>query len=156
RGARPPALVAAWLHIAVDGTVSAYTGKVEIGQNARTSLAQAVAEELRVPFDSVRMVMGDTAQTPFDIGTFGSLTTSANAPLLRRAAATAREVLVDRAAERLGVEHGSLVAAAGRVAHTPTGRALGYGELSEGEELSVKVDPRIELTPADRWTVAGR
>jgi len=56
-------------------TVTAFCGKVEIGQNIRTSLAQTVADDLRVPFESVRMVMGDTALTPFDAGTFGSRTT---------------------------------------------------------------------------------
>src|SRR5580704_9373465 len=67
-----PKEITAWLHIADDGSVTAFTGKVEIGQNIRTSLAQSVADELRVPFQAVRMVMGDTALTPFDMGTFGS------------------------------------------------------------------------------------
>ena len=64
--ARPGAAAAAreigaWLHIGEDGAVTAYTGKVEVGQNIRTSLTQAVAEELRAPLESVRLVMGDTA-----------------------------------------------------------------------------------------------
>src|SRR5262249_56047904 len=58
-----------WLHIGPDCMVTAYTGKVEMGQNIRTSLAQAVAEELRVPLSTVRLVMGDTDHTPFDLGT---------------------------------------------------------------------------------------
>src|SRR5262249_24491460 len=70
-----PQELGAWLHIGEDGTVTVYTGKAEVGQNIRTSLAQAVAEELRVPFGAVRMTMGDTALTPFDMGTFGSRTT---------------------------------------------------------------------------------
>ena len=53
-----PEEITAWLHIGEDGTVTAFTGKVEIGQNIRTSLAQSVADELRVPFESVRMVTG--------------------------------------------------------------------------------------------------
>src|ERR1700758_2785936 len=52
-----PQDLAARLHIAEDGTVTVYTGKVEVGQNSRTSLSQAVAEELRVPVASVRLVM---------------------------------------------------------------------------------------------------
>jgi hypothetical protein len=72
--ARPPEL-AAWLHIGEDGTVTVYTGKTEVGQNIRTSLSQAVAEELRVPMSAVQLVMADTDLTPYDMGTFGSRST---------------------------------------------------------------------------------
>lgn len=72
--ARPPEL-AAWLHVGEDGTVTVFTGKVEVGQNIRTSLAQAVAEELHAPLGSVQLVMADTDLTPYDMGTFGSRTT---------------------------------------------------------------------------------
>ena len=82
-----------WLHVRADGAVIVYCGKVEVGQNVRTSLAQIVAEELRVPADRVSMVMGDTARTPFDIGTFSSLTTRTVGTQLRRVAAVARERL---------------------------------------------------------------
>ena len=90
---QPPQLpkeITSWLHIGDDGTVTAFTGKVEVGQNARTSLSQSVADELRVPFSSVRMVMGDTELTPFDMGTFGSRTTPTMVPQLRRVAEAAR------------------------------------------------------------------
>src|SRR5262245_44364492 len=67
--------IGAWLHFASDGTITAYCGKAEVGQSLRASLAQAVAEELRVPVDRVAVVLGDTGRTPFDLGTFGSRTT---------------------------------------------------------------------------------
>ena len=89
-----PQEITAWLHVSEDGGVTAFTGKVEIGQNIRTSLAQTVADELRVPFKCVRMVMGDTALTPFDMGTFGSRTTPTIGSQLRRAAAAARQAIV--------------------------------------------------------------
>ena len=73
--------------------MTAYTGKVEVGQNARTSLTQAVAEELGAPMSAIEMVMGDTARTPFDMGTFGSMTTPQMIPQLRKAAAAARKLL---------------------------------------------------------------
>ena len=72
RGRAASQEIGAWLHVDADGQVTVYTGKVEVGQNVRTSLAQAVAEELRAPLSSVRLVMGDTQLTPFDAGTFGS------------------------------------------------------------------------------------
>ena len=71
-GIQLPKEVSAWIHIGADGNVTVFTGKVEVGQNIRTSLAQAVAEELRAPFDSVTMMMGDTDLVPWDMGTFGS------------------------------------------------------------------------------------
>ena len=97
-----PKDITSWLHIGEDGVVTAFTGKVEIGQNIRTSLAQSVADELHVPFESVRMVMGDTALTPYDMGTFGSRTTPTMAPQLRRVANAARDLLVQEAAKEWG------------------------------------------------------
>jgi isoquinoline 1-oxidoreductase len=88
-----PKEIGAWLHIDRAGAVTAYTGKVEVGQNARTSLTQAVAEELGAPMSAIEMVMGDTDRTPFDMGTFGSLTTPQMIPQLRKASAAARKLL---------------------------------------------------------------
>ena len=95
-----PQEVGAWIHVDQDGSVVVYTGKVEFGQNIRTSLAQAVAEELHVPVSTIRLVMGDTDLTPFDMGTFGSRTTPTMAPQLRKAAAAARETLIALAAQQ--------------------------------------------------------
>ena len=92
-GQSAPKEISAWLHIDRNGAVTAYTGKVEVGQNARTSLTQAVAEELGAPMSAIEMVMGDTERTPFDMGTFGSMTTPQMIPQLRKAAAAARQLL---------------------------------------------------------------
>jgi isoquinoline 1-oxidoreductase len=62
-GGRTPDALSAWLHIGEDGRVTVYTGKVEVGQNTRTALTQAVAEELRSPIGSIRLIMGDTDLT---------------------------------------------------------------------------------------------
>src|SRR4026209_299310 len=96
----PVSHVSAWIHIGEDGTVSVYTGKVEVGQNIRTSLSQIVSEELKVPVSSVKMIMGDTDLVPFDAGTFGSRTTPQMGTQLRKAAATARQALVEIAAKK--------------------------------------------------------
>ncbi|PWT71299.1 MAG: isoquinoline 1-oxidoreductase, partial [Bacteroidetes bacterium] len=92
--------VGAWIHIGEDGLVTVFTGKVEVGQNIRTSLSQTVAEELKLPLSSITMIMGDTDLVPFDAGTFGSRTTPQMSTQLRRAAATAREVLIEMAAKK--------------------------------------------------------
>ena len=99
QGGVPASGVGAWIHIGEDGKVTVYTGKVEVGQNIRTSLSQIVAEELMVPLSSVTMIMGDTDLVPFDAGTFGSRTTPQMGTQLRNAAATAREALIEMAAK---------------------------------------------------------
>jgi nicotinate dehydrogenase subunit B len=88
-----PKEIGAWLHIDEKGAVTVFTGKVEVGQNARTSLTASVAEELGAPLTSIQVVMGDTERTPFDMGTFGSMTTPQMVPQLRRVAAAARQLL---------------------------------------------------------------
>ena len=94
----PEDQVAAWIHVGENGTVTIYSGKAEVGQNIRTSLAQIVAEELPVPLDKIDMVLGDTELTPYDRGTFGSRSIPYMGPQLRKAAASARELLIDMAA----------------------------------------------------------
>jgi isoquinoline 1-oxidoreductase len=147
--------IADWLHIERDGTVVVYTGKTEVGQNIRTSLAQAVAEELRLPIDSIRLVMADTACTPFDMGTFGSQTTPTMARRLHAVAASARELLVDLAAERWRVDRTELSVAGGKVCHDRTGRALGFGELTQGQRLTQAYGDDAPVTPPNQWTIAG-
>lgn len=145
----------AWLHIARDGEVTVFTGKAELGQGSQTSLTQVVAEELRVSPAAIRVVLGDTALTPFDMGTFGSRTTPVMVPKLRQVAATARELLIDLAAKRWDVNRTSLVAIDGRVVEPQSGQSVGYGELTGGRRLTEPIRVDAPLTPAEDWTVAG-
>ena len=107
--------------------VTICTGKTEVGQNIRTSLSQAAAEELHCPIASIKLVMADTALVPYDMGTFGSRTTPTMAPQIRRAAATAREALLDLAAEKWNVDRAKVSIADGKVtsagAAAPSGSA---------------------------------
>src|SRR6202040_4303407 len=89
-----PAELAAWLHIAEGGTVTIYTGKVEVGQNARTALTQPTAEEFHAPVRSIQLFTGDTDLTPYDMGSFGSRTSPTMAPQLKKVGAAARETLI--------------------------------------------------------------
>jgi isoquinoline 1-oxidoreductase len=150
-----PQDVSAWVHVDDKGAVSVFTGKAELGQNIRTSLSQAVADELRVPLDSVTLVMADTDRTPFDRGTFGSRTTPQMAPQLRRAAAAARLAILDLAASRWGVGAAALDAKDGRVRHPQSGREASYGELTRGEQIARVID--AAAVPLDRsaWRLAG-
>ncbi len=147
--------IGAWIHIAADGAVTVYSGKVEVGQNARTSLAQAVAEELRVPVGAVQMVLGDTDLTPYDMGTFGSRTTPTMIPQLRKAGAAAREILIDLAAAQWQVERSALTAGGGKISHAATKRTLTYGELVKGQKLTQTIPADVALTPTAQWRVMG-
>ncbi len=150
-----PQDIAAWLHVGENGEVTVYTGKVEVGQNIRTSLTQAVAEELHVAPDSIQLVMGDTDRTPFDMGTFGSRTTPTMSPQLRRAAAAARDVLIDVAAQAWKADRTKLVAANGRVTDPATQRTATYAELAKGRELARAIPAEDPLTAAAEWKVMG-
>jgi isoquinoline 1-oxidoreductase len=94
-----PADLGARLKIGEDGTVTIFTGKVEVGQGSRTELAMAAAEELGLPLEKIRMVMADTDQVPNDGNTAGSRTTPSTVPAVRRAAAAARALLRGRQGE---------------------------------------------------------
>ena len=109
-----PQNIGAWLHIGENGAVTVYTGKAEMGQNIRTSLTQAVAEELHVEVGAISLVMGDTDLTPFDMGTFGSRTTPTMNKQLRQVASVARDVLVGLAARRWKVPPSLLAAKDGK------------------------------------------
>ena len=95
--------VDSFLVIGRDGRITVFTGKVDLGTGTRTALAQMAADELDVAFERIDMVMGDTATTPDQWLTGGNLTIFQGGAELRRAAASAREALVAKGAERLGV-----------------------------------------------------
>ncbi len=154
-GQSAPQDLGAWLHIGEDGKVAVYTGKAEVGQNIRTSLSQIVAEELHVPLQSIHMIMADTQLTPYDMGTFGSRTTPTMSPQLRRAAAAARELLIDLAGETWKVDRAELTVADGAVVRTKTKETLPYGKLTHGRKLTKTVSNQAPSTPADQSTIAG-
>jgi CO/xanthine dehydrogenase Mo-binding subunit len=146
--------LAAWLHIDEAGRVTACTGKVELGQNIRTSLSQVVADELRVPLSSVTLLMGDTDKTPFDMGTFGSRTIPTMAPQMARAASTAREMLIDQAAARWQVDRQILGARDGRI-EGAGGRSISYGELTKGQTLTGTIAADRPIDSHERWKIRG-
>jgi nicotinate dehydrogenase subunit B len=146
----------AYLLIGANGRVTVFTGKIEMGQGVMTSQAQMAAEELGVAFESIDMVMGDTDKCPWDMGTFGSLTTRMFGPALRAAAAEARAVLLRLAAKKLGVPKTSLVVKNGviSVAAEPA-RSVSYGELSQGAQIARVVGEKALLRAASEFQVMG-
>lgn len=156
RGDSLPKEVDAWLHLGENGKATVYTGKAEMGQNIRTSLSQAVAEELHVPIENIEMVMGDTQLTPFDMGTFGSRTTPTMNLQLRKVAAAARETLIGLAAAQWQTDRQHLIAADGKVTDLQNKRSVEYAALTKGRLLSQTVSEETPLIPATKWKVAGQ
>jgi nicotinate dehydrogenase subunit B len=156
QGVSLPKDIGAWLHVGADGGVTVYTGKVEMGQNIRTSLTQAVAEELRVPVEKIQMVMGDTQLTPYDRGTFGSRTTPEMSLQLRKVASAAREALISLAAAQWQVNRKRLSAADGKITDSRSKRTVEYAALVKEKQLAETVPADEPLIPAVQWTVAGQ
>ena len=150
-----PTAISGWLHISKDGTITVFTGKAELGQNIRTSLAQQVAEELHVPVSTISLVMADTDLTPFDMGTFGSRTTPYMGPQLRKVAACTRELLVAMAAERFHADAAKLIVSDGQIADPASGRSITYGELTRGQQLVKVISEDAALISPSSWQVAG-
>jgi isoquinoline 1-oxidoreductase len=145
----------AWIHIDEAGAITVLTGKVEVGQNVRTSLTQTVADELHVPISSIRMVMGDTDLTPFDMGTFGSRSIPTMAPQLRKAAAAAREMLVAMAAEQLNLQPSDLRIVDARFVNHDKSKTLTLAEVAKGRKLVKVIPENIAVTQPADWTIAG-
>jgi nicotinate dehydrogenase subunit B len=147
----------AFLRIAEDGTVTCYTGKVEMGQGVITSLPQMMAEELNVPVEKIKMVMGDTDLCPYDQGTWGSLTTRVFGPFMRSAAAEAKGVLMDMAAAKLEVPVAQLEVKDGIISDTKNpGKSVTYGQLSKGQRIEKFLDVKPAVEDYKKYTYVGK
>ena len=147
----------AFLRIGEDGRVTCFTGKIEMGQGPITSLPQMLAEELDTPLDAVDIVMGDTERCPWDMGTFGSMTTRSFGPALQAAAAEARAVLLELAAETLKVPQAQLVAKDGAIFDRQNKeQRVTYGQLAKGQRIERHVKVKPALKAVSEHTVVGK
>lgn len=158
--AQPPApapRVDAFLAIAEDGSVTLFTGRVDIGTGIKTALAQIAADELEVQFERVTVVQGDSALTPDQGPTVASISISRGGSEIRRAAAEARQALLGLASERLGIAVDQLSARNGAVSvQADPSRQVSYGELIGGRRFELEVTGSAPLkSPAD-YTIVGR
>ena len=142
--------VDAWLSLGKDGRVTVLTGKVDLGTGLKTAYAQIAADELDVPMARIEMVMGDTARTPDQWLTAASTGIPVGGMELRRAAATARAALVERAAGKIGAPAADLVVVDGVVSvKGDASKSISYADLVAGGGLQLKVDPKAAIkTPA--------
>lgn len=154
----PPLGAAGWVEISPRGDVLVRCNATEMGQGAWTALAQLVAEELEADWSRVSVAMAPVERPfngPRNYGTGGSYTVRSQFDTMRRVGAATRVLLVEAAARRWGVSAGECAAMAGRIAHAPTGRSLGFGEVAaDAATLSPPKDP--PLKPREKWQVIGR
>jgi nicotinate dehydrogenase subunit B len=144
-----------WIRINADGTATVFTGKVELGQGILTALAQIAAEELDLPLAHIKMISGDTGQTPNEGQTAGSQSVENSGTALRMAGAEVRAILVELAAKRLGVAAAQLTAADG-VITTSDGRKVGYGELAAGVDLNREAGAKAAPKPPSSHRIVGK
>jgi isoquinoline 1-oxidoreductase len=147
----------AFLQIAEDGTANCFTGKIEMGQGVITSLAQIMADELELPFDRVKMIMGDTDLCPWDGGTHGSLTTRSLSPHMRVAAAEAKAVLMNLASEYLQLPLSRLEVRDGIISDTQNeNKKVTYGELTRGKKIERHLDSEPVLKDYRKFNFVGK
>jgi nicotinate dehydrogenase subunit B len=144
----------AWIRIDADG-ITVFTGKAELGQGFKTAFQQVAAEELDVPFASLKVVTADTLRTADEGYTSGSQSTQYSGTAIQNAAAQVRELLVAEAARRLNLPAENLRTESGAVI-APDGQRLGYGELVADDMLHVQAQPKSKLKNPATYTVMGQ
>ncbi len=153
---RLPSDFNAFLRVDEDGQVSCFTGKIEMGQGIITSLAMQLADELDVSFNDVTMVMGDTDLCPWDMGTFGSMSTRFFGPALRAAAAEARSVLLELGSEKLDVPQENLKVKDGIIFDPENpGNKVSYAELTRGKKIERHLSEKPAVKDYTEFTLVG-
>jgi nicotinate dehydrogenase subunit B len=148
--------VDAFLAVTADEKVTVYSGKVDLGTGVRTAMSQIAAEELDVDMTRVTVIEGDTLLTPDQGLTAGSLSVQIGGMQLRRAAATARQRLLEEAARRFGCPASNLAIDNGVIRLNASGKNITYGQLIGGRPFSLKVDEDAPLKNPGRYTIVGK
>ncbi len=142
--AKPPLTpdqLSSYVAVNADGSVTAYFGKMDMGHGLHVAIGQIVAEELDVPFKSVKVIMGDTATSVNQGGASGSTGIQEGGRQMRMAAAEARRVLLEMAAEKLSAPADTLVVNEGAVSTSPVAaKRVTYAELIGGRYFNVQLD----------------
>ncbi len=146
----------AWIRIDPEETITVFSGKVEIGQGLKTALAQIAAEELNVRLDQVRVNMADTALTPDEGITAGSMSLQTSGNAIRYAAAEAHQQLLRIAYEELEAPLERLAVSEGRITDPETGRSITYWELFGGKKFGVNVTGAVQPKSAAAYALVGQ
>src|SRR5438445_6955415 len=144
-----------WLRIDADGTLTIFTGKIELGQGIGTALTQIAADELDVDLKRVRIVHGDTALTPNEGQTAGSQSVENSGTAVRFACAEARDILVNAAAAKLGVDATALAVSDGTCI-APGGKSVAYWDLVADANLKREAQASVRPKPASEHKWVGK
>jgi CO/xanthine dehydrogenase Mo-binding subunit len=144
-----------WIRIDADGSITAFTGKAELGQGFKTAFQQIAAEELDVPFGSLTVITADTGRTANEGYTAGSHSTQDSGTAIQNAAAQVRELLVAEAARRLDVPAENLRTEDGAVISSD-GKRLRYGDLVAGDMLHVQAQVKSKLKDPATFKIMGQ
>ena len=148
-----------WLRINPDGTVTVFTGKIELGQGILTALEQIAADELDVVQPRITMVSGDTAQTPDEGFTSGSQSIEYSGTALRYACAEARQILLELALERFGLAGKTLnfemAVIDGTIWVGSPDRTVTYWELSGEAQLHREATAKASPKPPEALKLIG-
>ncbi|HEV2623713.1 MAG TPA: molybdopterin cofactor-binding domain-containing protein [Xanthobacteraceae bacterium] len=148
--------VDSFLAVNGDGTVTVYCGKVDLGQGLRIAMRQIAGEELGIGVDMIKYVEGDTALTPDQGRTSGSNGIQRGGMQLRRAAATARQALIELAAQRLNAAPDDLVARDGEIKVKNGGAAIKFAALIGGRSFNLKLNAKAPLQDPATYTLVGK
>ena len=147
----------AFLRIAEDGTITCYTGKIEMGQGIITSLPQMMADELNVPVEKVKIIMGDTDICPWDQGTWGSQSTRIFGQLMRTATAEAKGALMELGSAKLAVPVSQLIVKDGVVTDTQDSKkTVSYGQLAQGKRIEKFLDVKPSMEDYTKYKEIGK
>ena len=152
---KPTDRVEGFLRLTPEGRLEVFSGKVDLGTGVRVALSQMVADELDVPLDSLDLVQGDTALTPDQGPTYGSLSVQNGGTQLRLAAATLRHALILEAAKRWGIPPDQVQCEHGRL-RSNDGRSLRYQDLVALGPLELPMDAKATLKDPKAFTLVGK
>lgn len=147
--------ISAWLRIDAAGHVTVLTGKTELGQGIKTALMQIAAEELDISMKRMSIIIADTGQTADERYTAGSASITASGSAIRAAAAEARKILLDMAAEKLQSPVGGLTVKDGIVTATATGKSVSYAALLNGKSIQGTITEKAPLKDPSKYTLVG-
>jgi len=146
-----------FLHIGEDGKITALVGKIEMGQGIITSFPQMIADELDAPLENIKMVMGDTELCPYDMGTWGSMSTRILGPSLLAAVAEARSVLLQLGAEYLKTKPEELVVENGVISvRNDKSKKVSYGQLAQGKRIEKFMDVKPKTKDFSEYKLRGK
>jgi nicotinate dehydrogenase subunit B len=148
-------LISTWIRF-VDGQVIVHTGKVELGQGISTAIAVIAAEELDVDLDQVSVITGRTDMGPNEFITAGSMSIEGSGAAMRCAAAEARMVLVQRAAQRFDIDPARLKVERGIVANESGNEQVSYWQLLGQEQLDIEITGTAAAKQPIEYRYVGR